>query len=105
MDDPSDATARAFLESERLDTLERLNSRMAAVRRHTLLALLGVSPAVLFPLLATFGDSGVVLLAAVITLMMGLEASRALRARRDAAELKRALIRLEQQLESIPSDP
>ena len=59
----------------------------------------------LLPLLATFGDTGVVFLAVVITLMMGLEASRAIHAKRDVAELKRALIRLEQQLDSISPHP
>ena len=104
MADSNDRAAYAFLEAERLDLLERLGSRRAAVRRHTLLALLGVSPAVLFPVLANFGDSGIAFLAVVISLMMGLEASRAVRAKRDVAELKRALVRLEQQLDAASAN-
>ena len=101
----SRATPRAFLEAERVDLLERLNSRQVAVRRHTLLAILGVSPSVLLPAVGTFGDGGVVALALIILLMIGLESTRAVRAKRDVAELKRALIRLEEELDSISPDP
>lgn len=89
------AAAEAVVVDSEIRELEgRVASKRKASRRHTVWALLGVSPGALLPFGALLGESA--LGAAVIlgVLVTATEAWRALRARAEAAKLEMALNRL-----------
>ena len=87
--DSQEGRALAAIEaSEAAELAVEIEAREQAARRHTLWALLGVSPAGLIPLLAASSDFGVAALLTGAVCITGIEAWRALRARAEAAELR-----------------
>ncbi len=69
----------------------QLNERERAARRHTVWALLGLSPAGLIPLFAVANELGGYALFGAAIVISGIEASRAIKARGEALELREKL--------------
>lgn len=90
---------RALLLSQRDDLEERLRVRRRAARRHTLWAVLGVSPATLIPLLAAVHDFGPEIAGFAAVLVLGVEGWRAVQARADVREIEAALEEVDAALE------
>ena len=80
-----------FVELQRRDLLDQLQKREGARERHTMWALIGISPGAAVPLLLSLSQFGGSALAAGVLLMTGREAWRAVCAKRDVAELRQAL--------------
>ncbi len=93
---------RILLESERKDLEEQQLSRRAAARRHTLWALLGVSPTAAIPLLAAtrFGVGMFAILSLCVAVV---EAWNAIRAHMDATDIEGRLKRLSSTLDQSAS--
>ena len=89
--DTEQTESQAILGFERRDLLDRLQEREAAHHRHTMWALIGVSPGALIPLVISMSQVGASVLAGSVFLMTAVEGWRALRAKRDVAELKETL--------------
>ena len=73
------------------DVSRELEARERAARRHTVWALLGVSPAAAIPLVATASEFGMWALLAGMTAVALRETLGAVRAHRDVAELREKL--------------
>jgi len=73
--------------------------RRRAARRHTLWAILGVSPTTLIPLLAAVHDFGPEIVGVAAVVIVAIEGWRAVRARTDAREIEAALEEVEASLE------
>ena len=92
MNDPSAPQASAALDKSEAEELAiELEKRERAARRHTIWAVLGVSPAGLIPLIAATNDFGVAALVVGVVCITGIEAWRAAKARGDASELRAKL--------------
>lgn len=89
----------AVLESERRDLEEQLQKRRRASRRHTLWAVLGVSPGAIVPLLAVASEFGITVVAALSFFVAAVEAWRAVQARADAQEIEEKLRQVSSALE------
>lgn len=85
------AIRRALDDANSADVTRELEHRERAARRHTMWALLGVSPAAALPLVAAASTFGVLALVGAMTAISTREALRAVRARRDAAALRERL--------------
>ena len=89
-DDPRDPEA-ALRRADAEDVARLLAERERAARRHTLWALLGVSPAGLIPMIGAVSEFGVPVLVAGMTAIAATETLRAVRARGEAQALRERL--------------
>ena len=81
----------ALREADIADVTRRLEERERSASRHTLWAVLGVSPAGLLPLIGTASEFGVAALITGVAAITVVEAVRAIRARGEAARLRSQL--------------
>ena len=92
MNSPAEKSeTHAILEFERRDLLDRLHEREEARQRHTMWALIGASPGAIVPLIISMSQLGASVLAGSVVMMTAVEAWRAVRAKREVADLKKAL--------------
>ena len=96
--------ARAVREIERRELLDRIHEREDDRHRHTLWALVGVSPGALVPLVVSVSQLGASALAGSVFVMTALEAWRAWRAKKDVINLREALAELPHLADTAPSD-
>jgi hypothetical protein len=85
---------KVLANADAADVTERLRVRESQARRHTLWALLGVSPIGLIPLVATTSEFGVAALAGGMLVITVREALRAMSAHSEVSELREELHRL-----------
>ena len=98
--------SRSIAALERDELLARIDEREAAVRRHTIWAVLGVSPGAVIPLFLTLGQMGWLSLLIAMVLMVVWELFKAGRARAEANELREELRRLDDEgCSPTPSPP
>lgn len=81
----------ALLESERAELETQFRATRAAARRHTLWAILGVSPGALIPLIVTANHFGIAMAAGLGVLLAGIEFWRGARLFNAAAGLESRL--------------
>jgi hypothetical protein len=82
---------RSLLEMDIRELEEQVRAARSAARRHTLWAVLGVSPGAVIPLLLTIHELGMAVIGAFSVFVAGVESWRAIQARMDAAELQERL--------------
>ncbi len=79
---------KAILALQKRDLLDQIQDREVAHQRHMMWAVLGVSPGAVIPLLVSMSRIGVAALVGAVFLMTGVEAWRAIKAKREVAALK-----------------
>ena len=100
-----DRIVRRALEAEDvIDVSRELDGRERAARRHTIWALLGVSPVAVIPLVATASEFGVWAFLAAMSVVAARETLLAVRAHRDASELRERLHALTSEWSSSSPD-
>lgn len=80
----SDDSSSTVVEVEMRDLQDRREELLNAARRHTLWAVLGLSPGAIIPLVVSVGEMGMGVFVAALVAMTGTETVRAVRARREA---------------------
>ena len=78
----------AIVELQKGDLLDQIQERESAHRRHLMWAVIGVSPGAVIPLLVSMSQVGATALVGGAFLMTAVEAWRAIKAKREVAELK-----------------
>ncbi len=81
-------------ELERRDLEAQIEAHHAAARKHGFWAVMGFSPGAVLPFLVSMESVGPAALVAGVLAMTGIEGWRAVKARREAAELERTLAEL-----------
>lgn len=82
---------RVLEKADAADIAERLRVRESEARRHTLWALVGISPVGLIPLVATTSEFGVAALVGGMLVITVREALRAMSAHSEVSELREEL--------------
>ena len=105
MDTENRALQKRLEEADADDITSRLAERERDAKRHTLWALLGVSPAALIPLVATASELGVWAVLVGMSLVVVKEALAAFKARADVSELREELHQLRSEWSSSKVEP
>ena len=99
---------RSLREAEVRDLEEQVRAARSAARRHTLWAVLGVSPGAAIPLRLSVHELGLAMIVVFSVFVTGVERWRALQARMDAVELRQRLLEISSPDRASavhPSDP
>lgn len=89
----SDDSSSTVVEVEMRDLQDRREELLNAARRHTLWAVLGLSPGAIIPLVVSVGEMGMGVFVAALVAMTGTETVRAVRARLEADAIGTAVSR------------